>query len=129
MRRPRFSFVPSFGVALPASEARRLFADGLGFEELEGSSEDLAFLLGKATLFVDPRADDDAPPGFLPLFVTDDLEAARAHLAGLGFVVEGMPWAPDAPGFMVRVGEAAFCVAHTDRVLEERAAALDDEEE
>lgn len=128
MPRPRFRFVPTLGVSLPAELARRVFAEGLGLEELEGDGDDeLAFLLGGATLFVDTRA--AGPPGFLPLFVTDDLEGARAHLAGLGLVVEPMPWAPDAPGFLARAGTAAFCVAHTDPVLEGRARARLDEEE
>lgn len=117
----RLTFVSTLAVCLDAGEARRLFKDALGAEELEGEGGQLAFRRGGAVFFVDARGAKNAPLGFLPLFVTDQLHAARAHFGELGYSTEPLPWAPDAAAFLVRgPGGASFCVGDEAAVVETR---------
>lgn len=123
---PRFSFVQTLAVCLEEPQARRLFEAALGLEEVEAAREDaqLAFRSGRGVVFVDARGAKNAPVGFIPLFVTDDLTEARAHLTAHGCAVDPVPWAPDAPSVLVRApGGVTFCVG--DRAFaghEEREA-------
>lgn len=131
-RPPRFRLVPSLALSVSKEAAERVLEAALGLVSLEKDpgERERSYSMGSASLFVPAPEGEAAPRGFLPLFVTDDLEAARAHLEGHGLSTEPMPWAPDAPGLLVRGPEGiAFCVADEDRVLEGRAARLVEEED
>lgn len=120
MAAPRFAFVSTLAVCLDEGQARRLFHEGLGLLELEGAraDEQLAFQSGAGVVFVDARGVKNAPVGFLPLFVTDDLEGARTHLLALGYTLDALPWAPDAPSLLVRApGGVSFCVGDRSQAL------------
>jgi hypothetical protein len=112
--RPRFELVPTLGVCLGADDARALFDDALGLKRnsAQAGDDELVYESGElGALFVDARGQRNAPVGFLPMFATPDLEAARAHLTKLGYTADPLPWAPDAPAFLVRApGGASFCV-------------------
>jgi hypothetical protein len=125
-RPPRFDFVPTLAVCLREEDAGALFADALGLRTLEEPrDEQRVFGSGKGVFFVDTRGQKNAPVGFLPLFVTEDLGRAREHLAERGYAVDPLPWAPDAPAFLVRApGGASFCVGSQADVVERRARRL-----
>lgn len=129
MARPRFRFIPTLGVGADADAARVLFEDGLGLPCLDEDETHLAYGRGRLSLYVDTTGASSGLQGFTPMLATDDLEAAVAHLEGLGCVTQPMPWAEDAPGVLVfGPGTIRFCVVALDEVVEMRARRfLDDE--
>lgn len=125
-RAPRFDFVPTLALCLGDDDTARLFEDALGLRSLEEpAGEHRTFASGPGVFFVDTRGQKNAPTGFLPLFCTDDLDAARAHLEERGYTADPLPWAPEAPAFLVRAeGGASFCVGSKAHVVEQRARRL-----
>jgi len=125
-RPPRFDFVPTLAVCLGDEDTRRLFEDTLGLPALEEPGEEQrAYASRRGVFFVDTRGQKNAPVGFLPLFVTDDLDAARAHLVERGYATDPLPWAPDAAALLVRgPGGVSFCVGSQAHVVERRARRL-----
>jgi catechol 2,3-dioxygenase-like lactoylglutathione lyase family enzyme len=111
-------------VCLDAKAARKLFCDALGAEELEGEDEQLACRHEGAVTFVDARQAKNAPLGFLPLFLAEELEPARAHFRALGSLAEPLPWSPEAAAFLVRGPQgASFCVGAKAAIVAMRAVA------
>jgi len=125
-RPPRFSFVPTLALCLPDGDASSLLGDVLGLTALdEPSPEQRTYGSGGGVFFVDTRGQKNAPVGFLPLFVTDDLEEARTHLAEQGYATDPLPWSPEAAAFVVRApGGAGFVVGSRAHVVERRARRL-----
>jgi hypothetical protein len=110
---PRLRFVRSLAVATSTSDARALL-DGLG----ASPTEDLdAFTLGDGAVLVVPES-EGAPRGFIPLFVTDDLQRACDHYVDSGLTVRDLPWDPRARAVLVGKGAIWVCVATATALYE-----------
>jgi hypothetical protein len=125
-RPPRFDFVPTLAVCLGDEDSTRLFEDALGLPALDTPEQEArAFGSARGAFFVDTRGQKNAPVGFVPLFVTDDLERARTHLDDRGYTIDPLPWSPEAAAFLVRApGGVTFCVGSQAHVVERRARRL-----